>query len=464
MPHEFIDKLNNEISAFDLSDDTLRDILITLEEMSSCIKKFQDQPKNKALTADQNDQFLTWLLNDKNITEITLEDLEKEIIDILLKLEKEAKIQKKPWRVVIDFPIYDEVYKPPLVQICNGHPSYNRCVIEFEKTPPELRIAANCIEKEPELRTIRGGASPTQKDLITLADTKRHYDEAGMQRIAILGKARIFPYIETSGSDIIKVRQAIGYTANAQRQLDAFLTTMDANGDEYSTVNGGWAGRNENSMGMTMISNLFGAVHSGEQSGFHPPITVMPRQANYDRVKTMADYLEELEQREISVSISEEERAAAAATYFETPGVWGDDSKYLVGISSSLLVFDPRGTWTDIEIANGLAQDKPVAIIADPAKLSKGEYGGAWSTDTKFWEEKPGLRVYKNASDAAEWLNETWQAKLRGEQSIDQHHHHAESMKSTHQCWMRNAEKVSPTQYETENRQYGSTEPSQPSM
>ncbi len=102
-------------------------------------------------------------------------------------------------------------------------------------------------------------------------------------------------------------------------------------------------------------------------------------------------------------------------SYFEVPGGWGDDSKYLVGLSTGLVVFEPYGFWTNIEIANGVAQDKPVAIIIDPANLEPGgKYYEQMKNGERFVEVKiplPGntegsYRVYRDAGEASKWIHD----------------------------------------------------------
>lgn len=362
----------------------------------------------------------------------------KEIIDEFIKgllaFESAAKSKKANWRFVVDFGVgADGSFNPPTIQFCSGAPSYNRYVVSVEPgSQVKARLVTDCVESSPDLSKVRGGEGTLRSP--TLEQTKQFYDKAGVQRVAILGAARVFPYNlrmeELQRSKILKEidhegevelarlmdEEARGgpeklkwpreYTEHAQRELNGFLDYMASQGTPYTTVNGGWAGMKEGSMGMPMISSLIGAVHSSEEGNFYPPITVMPQGGSYDRVQTMAD-------RVRGTSAAEDH---ATATYFEVPGVWGDDSKYLAGLSTSLLVFEPYGFWTNIEIANGVAQDKPVAIIADPKKLNEPHN---WSQDGKYYTSEidlPGnkkgeVRVYKHAEDAAEWMNQEFQKK-----------------------------------------------------
>jgi hypothetical protein len=368
--------------------------------------------------------------------------MEDEIIHTLLSFETEAKEQHFPWRFVIDFSVEKDKYKTPVVQFCSGAPRYDRYVISFNESC-EKRLEVGCVDARPDLDCILGGVSGEQKrQQISLGTIKRCYDEAMIQRIAICGVARVFPYstrldelelksrltlTEQEKKEFDKLKWHRQYTARAQTELDGFLGLMAHEHARYTTVNGGWAGIHEGSLGMTMISNLVGAVHSGEEERFYPPITVMPAGGSHDRVVTMADHYNPLRIGETVIPITTipgVELETAAATYFEIPGAWGDDSKYLAGISTSLLVFEPYGYWTNIEIANGVAQGKPVAIIADPEKLRKGEYleaqqdgsiGKRANDHIKMMapDGRELYRVYEHAVDAARYMNDLWQQKLR---------------------------------------------------
>ena len=144
-----------------------------------------------------------------------------------------------------------------------------------------------------------------------------------------------------------------------------------------------------------------GVVHQHDDGGSYHPITIMPEGGAFDRVRSRAEDL--------------------FPSYFQVPGTWGDDSKYLVGFCTALLVFEPYGFWTNIEIANGLVQNKPVVIIADPNELKAGgKYHERFLRAEKYIEQKidlPGeaagvCRIYKDASDAAEWINECYKQSV----------------------------------------------------
>ena len=142
------------------------------------------------------------------------------------------------------------------------------------------------------------------------------------------------------------------------------------------------------------MSHIFGTMLNAERIENYSPVTVMPSCGVHDRVPTPEEGM-----------------------FFEVPGQWGDDSKYLVGLSTALIVFEPYGYWTNIEIANGLAQDKPVVIIANPELVDSAQVGDeyhALKDESAEYIEKPfelpngtpsNYRVYKDAGAAAKWIN-----------------------------------------------------------
>jgi hypothetical protein len=192
------------------------------------------------------------------------------------------------------------------------------------------------------------------------------------------------------------------YNRRVEQEMNKFLNEMHKYGNAFITVNGGWSGSLENGAGVPLVASLFGAVGLAEQRirGFSealPPITIMPEAGAFDRVTTSAE----------------------VPSYFEVPGCWGDDSKYLVAFSTGLMAFEPYGYWTYIEIANGLIQNKPVAIIADPENfILGGKYCKQMQEQSKKgldYIEVPvtlpsgpsrSYRVYADASKATHWIAE----------------------------------------------------------
>jgi len=338
----------------------------------------------------------------------------------LLDCETASKNNEKSWRIVVDMAVDGDTYsKEPMIQICSGEPSYHRFVMKFGEDGVETAVETACVVKEPDLSVLasKGTANPQ-----TLAEVKEFYDNAQIHRVAILGSARVFAHPEFIDPLAPEKGQiapdknnlwAQGYTGHVEKELNKFLDVMEQEGTQFTTVNGGWAGVRENSTGIPLISNLVGAVSDAEQGFSLPPITIMPEVGYFDRVVTRSDAYSSnaiVPNQETSNDITPD-----IHTYFEVPGEWGDDSKYLVGLSTGLVVFEPYGFWTNIEIANGVAQDKPVAIIADLANLQPGgKYYEQMKNGERFAEIKiplPGntegsYRVYKDAGEASQWIHD----------------------------------------------------------
>ena len=329
------------------------------------------------------------------------------IIKPLLELEKLAAKGNSPWRVVIDIPSSKGNYIGyPSIQFCSAPPHYDRLIFSFKPHGVEVKFDNTAIETNPDLKTIQSQFSPDGFNN-SLSSLRKFYNEAGVERIAILGSARVFPYQKPDEPLNSNNEWAQKYVSRVQTQLNHFLNAMEQSNTLFTTVNGGWAGTQEQSMGMPMISNLIGAVHEVESGGGFAPITVMPKVGAYDRVRTRAE----------SINTNLDANPSTVNTYFEVDGVWGDDSKYLVGLSTALLVFEPFGFWTNIEIMNGLAQNKPVAIIVDPEKITPpGEYYTLFNHGEKFAIKemlmpdgsKKEYRLYRKAADAADWFHECY--------------------------------------------------------
>lgn len=344
-------------------------------------------------------------------------------INPLMAIEKESKGPgDQPWRFVLETPNDGQNYnRDTVAQFCSGDPRYDRLVLTFSKESSRvsLRLEDKCVESAPDLALITSAVGGGDN---TLAALRTKYNEIKVQRIAILGAARVMPYLELKNplkpedgykDDTDDRRRAITYTSHVQGQVDELMNYMEANDRIYTTVNGGWAGAKENSMGAPMMSNLMGATSKWADTFFQ--ITVMPSIGNYDRVVT----------RETDLTATQKMGGLYPGAYFEVNGVWGDDSKYLVGISTALLVFAPYGFWTNIEIANGIAQGRPVAVMLNPhhewtKSESKDDIEAIGKNATeknqpyveKDWTLPDGTkrkyRMYLSARHAAEWFVETF--------------------------------------------------------
>lgn len=340
------------------------------------------------------------------------------LIKPLLDCEEQSKKNPKSWRIVIDMATENGVYtKDPNIQICSGPPSYHRYIMNFENDGVKTKIETACVMKDPDLSVIHSQGSPSQVTR-SLEDIRAFYDSAQIQRIAILGAARVFAhpvFIDPKKTELGQKEAnqnqvlAQNYNKRVEKEMNKFLDAMEATGEHFLTVNGGWAGHQEQSTGIPLISSLIGAISDAGHDYSLPPITVMPEVGVFDRVTTRSDSYR------TSPSLPVGEKNQDIHTFFEVPGGWGDDSKYLVGLSTGLMVFEPYGFWTNIEIANGVAQDKPVAIIADPENLKPGKlYYEAMKNGEKYAEitiplpdnQTGTYRIYRDAGEATKWIND----------------------------------------------------------
>ena len=173
-----------------------------------------------------------------------------QLIKPLLDLEKEQK--ENPWKIVIDTPNANGKYiADPIVQFCSGPPSYDRFLIGFRKGgEPDVKMNNSCVEGRPSLGAIQSSTGHS------LEEVKRFYDEAEVQRIAILGSARVFPHPKdsklTSNNEWGQV-----YSKRVESEVNKFFDHMEESGVHFTTVNGGWAGVQEGSMGVPMMSHLW---------------------------------------------------------------------------------------------------------------------------------------------------------------------------------------------------------------
>lgn len=326
-------------------------------------------------------------------------------------LNAEAKAGSPGWRVVIDMPVNEQgIYnKDPVIQICTGGPHYERYVMKFTSTGVEIKLDTTCVEANPDLSQIYSEPNIRTHDSKSLEEVKDFCDDAMIHRIAILGAARVFPHPKDESELTRKEKIAQQYNTRVQQEVNQVLDVMGEKEAEFLLVNGGWSGKKEGSMGIPLISYYMGKIHDTEINHGLPPVTVMPEIGNYDRVET---HVANSAHPHINLAIPD---------YFEVEGTWGDDSKYLIGISTGAIVFEDYGAWTEIEIANAVTQNKPIAIIANPQNFEEGEkYYGRMQAGEEFIEVKlplPGntektYRVYRDARAATEWIHASTEKKF----------------------------------------------------
>lgn len=381
---------NHTPTEFDFDEPSLQQLLRVIDEMTPALLAMQGRPPAA-------NEFMLYVK--------PLLDLEKPIPALESTWAK--------WRLVIENGKgADGNHLPVNIQICNGPPRYDRINIDFLNNHVQCRISTECVTAKPDLNHLMStkAEGPSQ----CLASLKAFYDNAQVHRVAVLGAARVFPHLAIPEQDGMDGRPATppqpgaydeatalrgqAITQRVVGSLDQFLDVMEDK--QVFTVNGGWAGSQEGSTGLPLISSVIGAVADADRGHSLPPLTIMPSGGAFDRVVTRADVCQ----------VRERELQPYLHTYYEVEGTWGDDSKYLVGVSTALMVFEPYGFWTNIEIANGVAQQRPVAVIADPAKLQ--QYPELMDGRSSYAEVPVPLpdggtgmyRVYVNAAEASMWL------------------------------------------------------------
>lgn len=324
----------------------------------------------------------------------------------LIALEKESSTNDpKPWRFVFDAPYSEGKYiNDPVVQICSGSPDYHRFVMTFSKDKIDVKFDATCVTASPNLEAIT-----CQNNQKTLARRREEDEETAIQRIAILGAARMF--IHTLNPSPKHLELVAFVQGQINRFLDVFQHADPKRAsheplNRFRTVNGGWAGRMEGSTGLPLMSQFAGIMAEKDDNTLAKrPVTIMPAGGAYDRVEGTEPF-----------------------NYFEVPGSWGDDSKYLIGYATSAIAFAPYGFWTEIELRNAIAQGKPTVVITEknkldelklPEKFKKGlkQLSDGNTTYLEIPVDLPDnktgtYRLYTDAKYAAIWINRCWNVKF----------------------------------------------------
>lgn len=308
----------------------------------------------------------------------------------LYELESRSKTEDaQPWRFVFDTPIHNKTYiHHPVVQICSGEPYFYRFVMTFKPDGVTIAQDFDCVDVSPDLSKVyseRRQPNAVYDARVTLAERERQDAEYAIQRIAVLGPARVFIHNEK------KQREHVDLVQNIQLQLNNFLDFYENPNacvepqSRYRLTNGGWAGEGEESTGVPKISSFFGLPDPAQRGRQKESVTVMPAFGAYDRVEGVDQ-----------------------DNYYEVSGTWGDDSRYLVGYSTSLVIFEPYGFWTGIELYNGMAQRKPIAIITKKLK-AECKTKGYEDVYAPLKDGKIGhYRKYENGAQAALWINRCW--------------------------------------------------------
>lgn len=220
----------------------------------------------------------------------------------------------------------------PTIQISGTDGNYHALIIKRQDLPLRghaeqntLQIAGSIYQIGVATDRIRANVD-LAKEFPSLDSLKKGCQLEGRPIIYFLGAARRFP----DGGE-----QASLIEGQIQAVNDIFETLDSAFGDNVIIGTGGWAGTNEGSLGIPRIGYLH-AVSTNQLI-----LTTMPRVGAYDRHENPT----------LEVFCGQE---------------WGDDSSVLAATCDAAFVFRPHGTWTQIEVENLLAQNKPFVVIDDP--------------------------------------------------------------------------------------------------
>lgn len=366
--------------------------------------------------------------------------------DIINEEESQTESRFKRWNVTVYAP--KDANGDFAYQFCSAPPDCTRIFFSFDQLgQPQLSISPSCIVAEPSTADVYayygGGSDRAIKSENTLEDTIKQLDEQHIQRIAIVGFARNFPdYVhdqqkELIGPELLKTKMMYQQRAfYASIAMDSFIHGLQKHGVAFTTVNGGWAGQSQapREVGVTFMGHLHGLAHELEDArktqkiegsssilgGFYPPITVMPQGGSSDAV-TMAARIPGLMATPVTESKSMlSAETIASRTQFIVEGEWGSDSPYLAAIATAMIVIEPAGRWTQIEMQNAMEQGRPVVILASPENYDKN-----WLIDHKPDPQYAGLvegkkfveisfptkadpdstvRAYLDPTDAADWI------------------------------------------------------------
>jgi hypothetical protein len=160
--------------------------------------------------------------------------------------------------------------------------------------------------------------------------------EQGRPVLLILGPARkkIFtdekPYSPTSRDAPIRQRNEL-YLLMRLVLEGAMAAFFDAR-VQPALAEGGWSGVIEAEFGAPMLAYQLAIAHDLIVFQF------MPKDGEYNSNQQPTVH-----------------RIAGLA--------WGDDSPTLIAIGDAAIVFQPAGAWTDVEIENLVASDKPIAFV-----------------------------------------------------------------------------------------------------
>ncbi|VEB37165.1 hypothetical protein [Legionella cherrii] len=321
-------------------------------------------------------------------------------------------------------------------QFCSAPPDCTRIFFSYDvKGEPQLKIADPCVVLNPDLESVHAFYGDKENTLvkqknITLGSTIKSLNEMHIQRIGLLGFARNFPdhleekEVTQKGPEERKTKLMYQQRASyAARAIDGVIEELENQKLAFTTVNGGWSGQKQTprEVGMTYMGHLYGLIHDHDThsgGGFFPPITVMPEGGSTDAV-TMHSRTKHFLLSD-SDPVKTEESHGSRTQFIVENVDWGQDSPYLASMCTSMVVIEPAGRWTQIEMLNGLERGIPVVIIASPEnydekwlpdntvdKLYEGLTKGEKYINIPFptsQDPKAVVRAYRDPADAAKWI------------------------------------------------------------
>lgn len=357
-------------------------------------------------------------------------------------------------------------------QICFPPPHCVRLLLSFQDNNPKIDINTKGIEKKPVIDSIfavhgdaRIGTEAMTETKDTLNKSIQLFDSIGLQRIGVVGFARNMPDYNEEDKNRQKGYEELKMISTSQHRsmyasihLDAFINKLRGLKIPLTTVSGGWAGQKGSvrTVGVPFLAHLFGhedilletkstSVGSeskkslGNHLSFFPPLTVMPSKGVSDSVDTEPGTHEfKAHMQKKSALIGE---TIGFRSQFIFPGEWGDESPYLAALCTAMVVIEPAGRWTQIEMLNAMEQDIPVVILASPENYDENWMINFTGTKHKINQHYRGLneglkyvdidlptksnpvakvRAFRNPEDAALYLAKLFTLKEINNETFNQ--------------------------------------------
>lgn len=310
-----------------------------------------------------------------------IKEITDECVRDMLGFERDNDQQ---WRFVLDVVSVESGFKLTF-QVSSPAPNFHRLRMSSSSQNPLMKTAfeSGSVEAKPDLSTIKNEQGQS------LLDCVKKWDAQNIPRIAVLGAARVMPQHPEEEGIVTPVEDwGTRHARFIHNGLDEIMGVVDHFQGPVGLINGGWQGLQENSVGVPLQAHHFALSSSPPRNEGLMPLTssivVMPEGGKHDSnevapVQRMGEDLK-----------------------FIVPGEWGDDSKYLLGISTGALFFEEYGFWTGIEFYNAIEQDKPVVVLEKNPDPNGPDYTEL--EVTKKDGSKGTYRKYRDAAKATEWL------------------------------------------------------------